>query len=77
VEKIAILVDGGFYRKRANVLAGKKEAEERADELFEYCLSHLREEDRRDAGKGQKDKSSKKDRGDKIYAPAKRKLETL
>ena len=38
----AILVDGGFYRKRARYLYGVKSAEERADELFSYCLGHLR-----------------------------------
>lgn len=39
--KIAILVDGGFYRKRANSLFGKKTAKERAEELEEYCRKHL------------------------------------
>lgn len=39
--KTAILVDGGFYRKRAFKLWGDKIPRERADELFEYCLSHL------------------------------------
>lgn len=39
--KTAILVDGGFYRKRANYLWGQKSAQARADELFAYCLAHL------------------------------------
>lgn len=39
--KTAILVDGGFYRKRAARCLGKKSPRERADELFEYCLRHL------------------------------------
>lgn len=39
--KTAILVDGGFYRKRAKYMWGKKTPQERADELFEYCLLHL------------------------------------
>lgn len=39
--KTAVLVDGGFYRKRAFKLWGDKTPEERATELFEYCLSHL------------------------------------
>ena len=44
--KTAILIDGGFYRKRANVLFGKeKTAQERADELFSYCLLHLEKPD--------------------------------
>lgn len=38
----AILVDGGFYRKRANYLWGPKEPKARADELREYCYRHLR-----------------------------------
>lgn len=39
--KTAILVDGGFYRKRASACLGKITPQERADELFEYCLRHL------------------------------------
>lgn len=37
----AILVDGGYYRKRAKNLAGEKSPKERADELERYCLDHL------------------------------------
>ena len=40
--KTAILVDGAFYRKRASELFGEKKAAERADELFAYCLMHLK-----------------------------------
>lgn len=44
--KTAILVDGGYYRKRANLIWGKeKTAQERADELFSYCLLHLEKPD--------------------------------
>ena len=39
--KTAILVDGGYYRKRAMALWGRKDADSRADELFSYCLLHL------------------------------------
>lgn len=39
--KTAILVDGGFYRKRAKYLWGEKTAEERAKELSAYCQAHL------------------------------------
>lgn len=39
--KTAILVDGGFYRKRANYLWGKSTPSDRADELFKYCMSLL------------------------------------
>lgn len=35
------MIDGGFYRYRAQQLLGVKTAEELADELFAYCLSHL------------------------------------
>lgn len=38
----AILVDGGFYRRRAASLFGHKEPSERADELLEYCKRHIR-----------------------------------
>lgn len=37
----AILVDGGFYRKRARHLWGEKTAEARARELSAYCQAHI------------------------------------
>lgn len=43
--RTAILVDGGFYRKRAAFLWGKKDAAARAKELQAYCLAHIREKD--------------------------------
>ena len=47
--KTAILVDGGYYRKRAIALWGKKDAETRASELIAYCSYHISEpEDPRD-----------------------------
>ena len=39
-KRVAILVDGGFYRWRAHTLFGDKTPTERADELFSYCLAH-------------------------------------
>lgn len=39
--KTAILIDGGFYRKRARTLWGKKSAIDRAKELSAYCQAHL------------------------------------
>lgn len=39
--KTAILVDGGFYRRRAQIMLGEKTAEERADELSTYCWKHI------------------------------------
>ena len=39
--KIAILIDGGFYRKAAARYYGKKSPEERAKELIRYCKKHL------------------------------------
>lgn len=39
--KTAILVDGGFYRKRAYKLWGDKKPSDRADELFKYCTKHI------------------------------------
>lgn len=41
--KTAILIDGGFYRKRARSLFGVKTAEERANEIWKYCVLHLRD----------------------------------
>ncbi len=42
--KTAILVDGAFYRKRANFLFGEKSPEARAYELIEYCHRHLKDQ---------------------------------
>lgn len=39
--RVAVLVDGGFYKKRAKYLWGKKTPEERAKELVAYCHKHL------------------------------------
>lgn len=39
--KTAILVDGGFYRRRAASVWGEKSPSDRADELVDYCLRHL------------------------------------
>lgn len=43
--RTAILVDGGFYRKRAAHLWGHKTAEHRAKELNAYCQEHLKNMD--------------------------------
>ena len=48
MKKTAILVDGGFYRKRAHAQWGKKSPERRAEELIAYCLAHLNTEKNRD-----------------------------
>ena len=44
VRKTAILVDGAFYRRRAAFLRGAKTPEERAKELYAYCMAHIRDE---------------------------------
>lgn len=44
--KTAILVDGGFYRKRAKQLWGEHDPKAAADALFKYCTRHLTERDR-------------------------------
>lgn len=41
--KTAILVDGGFYRKRAAELFGSKSPVERANELNDYCYALLKD----------------------------------
>ncbi len=43
MSKTAILVDGGFYRKRAKSLWGEHTPEESAKALFDYCKRHLKE----------------------------------
>ena len=41
MSKTAILIDGGFYNKRAEVLFGKQAPELRVKTLIEYCYKHL------------------------------------
>lgn len=41
MDTVAILVDGGFYLRRAKRMLGEHSAEESATILHEYCLSHL------------------------------------
>ena len=43
MSKTAILVDGGFFRKRAKYLWGEHSPEETAKALFGYCIRHLSE----------------------------------
>lgn len=42
--KTAILVDGGYYRKRSTSVFGKLTAKDRANELYSYCNRHLKDE---------------------------------
>ena len=44
MRKIAILVDGGFYKKRAKRLFGEKTPRERANELITYCYRHINDD---------------------------------
>lgn len=39
----AVLVDGGFYRKRAAYLWGHRDPDERAKELYAYCNAHIKD----------------------------------
>ena len=43
--KTAILIDGGFYRKRASLLCGSKSPKDRSKELIDYCYKHLSDKD--------------------------------
>lgn len=43
--KTAFLVDGGFYRKRAQALWGQKSPQARAEELNRYIFKHLSKKD--------------------------------
>lgn len=43
--KTAIMVDGGFYRKRARALWGDRSPELRAEELYRYVFKHLNKRD--------------------------------
>ena len=40
-QKIAILVDGGFYRRRAQALWGEKDHDARLREMIHYCYLHV------------------------------------
>lgn len=42
--RTAILVDGGFYRKKAYYHWGERSPVERANELFNYCMRLLRDD---------------------------------
>lgn len=42
--KTAILIDGAFYRKRATFLRGKMTPAHRANELYAYCMTHIRDQ---------------------------------
>lgn len=44
MHKMAVLVDGGFYLKRAKNLRGDKSPKDRADELARYCRDHVKHE---------------------------------
>ena len=39
--KVAIMIDGGFYRRRSQACLGEKTAQDRANELIQYCYRHL------------------------------------
>ena len=43
MKKVAILVDGGFYRKVAKYHWGEKSPEQRCEELIKYCRFHLKD----------------------------------
>mgnify|MGYP002546882890 CR=1 FL=1 len=43
--KVAILVDGGFYRKRANYLFGNATPQDRASQLYNYCRLHIKSQE--------------------------------
>lgn len=55
-EVVAILVDGGFYLKRAKHLFGCKSAEDRANELVSYCCRHLKIREQPQSGKSHHDR---------------------
>lgn len=42
--KVAIMVDGGFYKKQSKRIYGDKTPAERAKELVNYCMNHINSE---------------------------------
>lgn len=53
MDTVAILVDGGFYTRRAKHLWGERSAEESAAILHRYCTQHLRHKENGDAVRDQ------------------------
>ncbi len=47
MEKVAILVDGDFYLRRAKHFWGNRDPKDRAEELHRYCMRHLMHKERR------------------------------
>lgn len=43
MKKTAILIDGGFYRKRAQAIYGKLDPEALAGKLLSHCYKHLKQ----------------------------------
>ena len=41
MKKVAVLVDGGFFRKRANVIYGDLTPEELAGKMIQQCHDHV------------------------------------
>lgn len=41
MDKVAILVDGDYYLRRARKFWGERPPKERADEMHKYCMRHL------------------------------------
>ena len=53
LDTVAILVDGGFYTRRAKHLWGERSAEESAAILHRYCTSHLKHKENGDSVRDQ------------------------
>lgn len=49
MDTVAIMVDGGFYTRRAKHLWGDKSAEESAAILHRYCVAHLKHRENGDS----------------------------
>lgn len=65
--RIAILIDGGFYRKAAARYYGKKTPEERAKELIRYCKKHLTDRAHYESAKSPDGKSKRMYRQHDLY----------
>lgn len=47
MKKVAVLVDGGFFRKRANVIYGALSPEELAEKMIQQCRDHVTQKGKR------------------------------
>ena len=56
MKKVAVLVDGGFYKKRAETIYGALSPEDLADKLLSQCFAHIKKHAGKEIDQTAKDK---------------------